>query len=147
MANDTSANAEKAYEYYNMAASALSSGSLTGSKTTEQRRSDGEIVDYENRSVRLAADGGLAEVVVNPSDIILAVSQNTAIGISDNSIVLDGRVSFTNMPDDIIIGGFWRFNEELLTTLPSTLFNPIETLIFKYPPFVKKVAKIFQLLG
>jgi hypothetical protein len=118
-------------------------GSLS-KKSTEKRRADGEIVDYQNRAVRLAADGGAAEVVVKPNNVVIAANQNCAIGVTDNTIVLHGRVSMTNSPDNLIINGFWRLNEELLTTLPSTLMNPIETLIYKYPPYVKKMAKLIM---
>jgi hypothetical protein len=123
-------------------------GSITRvvEKSTEQKRRDKEVIDYQNRSVRLAADGGRAEVVVNPTNVIIASDENTAIGVSDGCIILDGRVSITRAPDDIMINGFWRLNEELLLELPSTLANPISVLNFKYPSYIKKMSKIIKLL-
>jgi hypothetical protein len=123
-------------------------GSITPStKTAEQRRDAGEILDYTSRSVRLAADGGQAEVVVNPSNVVIATDSNTAIGVANGNIVLDGKVSFTHGANDIAINGFYRLNQDLMQTLPSTLANPIETLIFKYPAKVKQSSSLIALLS
>ena len=121
-------------------------GSITGNEeTTEQKRKGGKILDFINKSVRLVAGGGTAEVVVNKSNVIIATDANTAIGLTDGCIILDGKVLFTHRPDDICINTFWRLNQDLLTEIPSTLMNPVETLVFKYPNQMKKSSKVIAM--
>lgn len=128
-------------------ASPLVSSLLGKQKTPEELRRDGEILDWEDRDVRLAADGGTAEVAVDKNRVIVASDQNTGIGVGDGAVIIKGKVSFDRQPDDIVFSGFWRLNQECLTTIPSTLSNPVQTLIYKYPNYVKKVSKIAQIFA
>ncbi len=147
MATDVVGQASAFYGSISSMAGSAGVPSLAG-KTFLQRVRDGEVLNFMTRMVKLCTGGkGSAEIVVTPTHIIMATNSTTGIGIGDGSIVLDGRVSFTRSPDNICINGFWRLNEELLTTLPSTLMNPIETLVFKYPSYIRKASKVLSLLG
>lgn len=133
----------------NISAGSISKSSSSGDskRTSDQRRQDGEIVDFANRTKRIAAGGGNAEVIVSKNRLILATDANTAIGMSDGCIILDGKIHFSHRPDDICINGFWRFNQALLTEIPSTLAFPVETLIFKYPNSMKRSSKVISLIS
>jgi hypothetical protein len=123
----------------------LLGGSTTKKNDLEKLRKKEKVVNYMTKEVRLG--NGLAEVRVSQNRVILAADENTGIGISDGMIIMDGNVHFLRAPDNLIIQGFWRLNEECLTTVPSTLMNPVQTLVFKYPSYVKKASKLMKLLS
>ena len=141
--------ANQAISTYGSVTASLQSGSisgLTGTKTPEQMLKDGEIVDYQNGAVRYAAVGGDAEVYIQKNSVVIASDQNTAIGVFDGTFAVDARMHIAKAPHEVTVNGFWVFNEELLTTVPSTLMHPVQTLLFKYPNYAKKAAKLAALL-
>lgn len=150
MATDAAATATKVIDTYGSVVKSLQSGNITtlfgGTKSIEQARQDGDIIDYQNGAVRLNADGGTAEVYVDSTSVVLASDQNTALAVYGGCTVVDSRLHVARAPHDITVNGFWVFNEELLTTVPSTLMHPVQTLLFKYPAYAKKAAKLMKLL-
>lgn len=106
----------------------------------------GSIVDF-NTERKFSTARGPAEMVISDDYVVIASDESTAIGVGDGSIMMVGRVHLTKAPSDIRVNGFWVFNEELLTSIPSTLFNPVPTLLYKAPPFAKNVSKFAQLMS
>jgi hypothetical protein len=120
-------------------------GGASDKKTIEQKRADSEVIDWDNER-KIGLSGGKAEVLVSRDMVILASDETTAVGIGDGSIMLIGKVHMSRAPSEIRVNGFWVFNEELLTTIPSTLFNPVQTLLYKAPPYAAKVSKFAKLM-
>lgn len=135
----------KAMDYYNKALSFL--GGPGTAKSIEEARDKGQVVDYTTGATKLSSKDGNAEIYLQKDTIVMATDSTTAMAINDGCIILDGRVHFSNSPNHMYVQGFWKFNEELLTTVPSTLFNPVQTLLFNYPPYVKKASKILKVLS
>lgn len=69
---------------------------------------------------------GQPAVVVTQDEINLVGDQNNAIHLDPSyGILLSGKLSLSAMPDQISIGGgFWRFNPQLLSGVPSTRSLP-----------------------
>ena len=130
--------------YYNKALSFFGQGD---GGTPEEKRAEGKIVDYSTGATKFSSVDGNAEVYMQKDTIILATDSETAIALNDGCIILDGRVHFSHSPNNIYIQGFWKMNEELLTTIPSTIATPVQTLLFSYPPYCKKIAKIAKILA
>lgn len=135
---------DKAMDYYDEDLSFL--GGPGTAKTVEEARAKGQVVDYTTGATKLSSKDGNAEIYLSKDTIVMATDSTTALAINDGCIIIDGRVHFSNSPNHMYVQGFWKFNEELLTTIPSTLFNPVQTLIFQYPPYVKKASKIVKVL-
>ena len=130
--------------YYNKALSFFGEGD---GGTVEEKREAERVVNYTTGATRLASKDGNAELYMQKDTIILATDSSTALALNDGCIILDGRVHFSHSPNSMYMQGFWKFNEELLTTVPSTLANPVQTLLFNYPPYVKKIAKLAKVLA
>ena len=145
--SSTATASKRVIDAYGSVSNSLKSGSLTLNKTPDEMRSDGEIVDYTLGDVRYNADQGKAEVYISKSAVTMATDETTAIALSDGCAIMDARVHMTRTPHDIRIAGFWVLNEEILTGIPSTLANPVPTLVFKYPAYAKKAAKLMKLIS
>ena len=62
------------------------------------------------------------------------------VGNADNSMVssdkgnaINGKLSVMAFPSDIRIGGMWKLNPLLLSTVPSTIVTPVPVLVFDVP--------------
>lgn len=100
-----------------------------------------EVVDCKKGDKKLQAENGSAEVYISSSSIQIGTN-DSGIHVSDNQVQLHGRLAIPKPPSQIRINGFWTFNEEILTTLPSTLFTPIQTLLYSEPPYAKTASKV-----
>jgi hypothetical protein len=97
-----------------------------------------------NDTRKLSTKKGKAQVFV--SDTTVAVSnENNAVIVNDKGVVIAGRTHITKNPSNIRINGFWVFNEELLTTVPSTTYTPIPVLLYKEIPYGKTAAAMTQI--
>jgi hypothetical protein len=107
----------------------------------------GDVVDYrfDERKLSTNKKGG-AEVCVGENSITLSQDETCGIGVGNDSIILDGRLHIGKAPSQVRINGWWIFNEEILTGLPSGLFTPVPTLLYKDPPYAKKASKFAKLI-
>ncbi len=77
----------------------------------------------------------------SPSSLKASQNYSAIIGSDTNRIVssekfgnfIVGPTTFTANPDNIRIGGVFRLNGLLSSTMPSTIVTPIPTLIFDFP--------------
>lgn len=63
---------------------------------------------------------------------------NSVTSTRDSGNFINGPLSISSTVDNIRVGGFYRFNPQLSTGLPSTMMTPIPTLVFDIP--VKNLA-------
>lgn len=98
---------------------------------------------YDNTKIRTMNDerklctiNGKAQILIQ-NEQITATCFDKGIMINDYGTVISGPVHLKNPPGDIRINGFWIFNNDLLTTLPSTIYTPIPVLKYKDPPYPK----------
>ena len=127
-----------------------------------------EISDFAARQRKLrftqvkllkASDSSRAAVMASPDQIDISApdkddSINT-MGISvigKTGTVMRGKVGFTGNPSDIRIAGLWKFNDLLLSAMPSTIMTPISVLKFSLPlesvkDFISTAASIGAVAG
>lgn len=122
----------------------FTSAAASATKKIEDLRKENAVVDWDRE--RKYGGPGKAEMIVSDNFVVIAADETTALGIGDGTVVMAGKVHMTRSPSEIRVNGFWVFNEELLTTVPSTLFNPVQTLLYKPPPYAKKVSKFAKLM-
>lgn len=91
------------------------------------------------------AIGGVVQLILGQGFGNLATN-DMGFEVSEQGCIVAGPTDFTAAPHEIRISGFWVLNEELLTTVPSTLFNPVQTLLYKDPPYAKRAGKLAKLL-
>lgn len=103
-------------------------------------------LDLDIGQVKFATQKGEASVLATDSSISITNKSN---GIVVNSIgtVVDGLFHIGRQPSDVRISTFWTFNNELLTTLPSTIYTPIPVLVYKEPAAVKHLAAFMSLVS
>jgi hypothetical protein len=91
-------------------------------------------------------EGGDAEIFLSLNGIVVMNKAN-GLTVDEYGTSLDGKISLGRPPSDLRIGGFWIFNDKLMTCLPSTNYTPLPTLVFKEPPNVKYIQKIVGLIS
>ena len=89
---------------------------------------------------------GTAEMLVSDDNIQITNQGNGYIACSYGNII-KGSTHLTETPSNIRINGFWVLNDELLTTLPSTIYTPIPVLVYKESPYVKMAQGIIKSLN
>lgn len=106
-----------------------------------------EDVDGNLRKVRFsdmklikASDSARAAIMVSPDIIDVSAADrddaSSCVGItvvSKSGTVIKGPIGITTSPDNIRIGGMWKFNPVLLSAMPSTIMTPIPVLRFSPP--------------
>lgn len=84
----------------------------------------------------------------------MSVSDDAATmqGSKDNFLIMNqegsyhgGKHSFICAPSDIRIGGMWVLNDQLVSTLPSTIITPLPVMKLSYP--VSGIANISSMVA
>jgi hypothetical protein len=96
--------------------------------------------------IKFDGTAGEAQVLVTDKEIIITNMVN-GIAVGEVGSVISGPVHFLNNPSDISFNSFWRFNDELLTTLPSTIYTPIPVLRYRVPPYIKNLQRMAKLIA
>lgn len=100
----------------------------------------------DHRKISTSNLESIAQVYITDHEVIISSGSN-GFACGEGGNIISGPSHFTNYPSDIHIGSFWRFNDELLTTLPSTVYTPIPVLKYEEPQFSKSLQKILNILG
>lgn len=75
-----------------------------------------------------------AAIVYDDTSVILSAGPKLAIGLDASyGIAIKGKTSFTNFPGDIQFAGLWKFNNNMLSTIPSTITTPVPVMTFQLP--------------
>lgn len=94
---------------------------------------------------KISLPEGLAQLLVTDKKITLTYKDH-GVAVTEGGTIIKGKMHFAADIKDIRINGFWTFNTELLTCLPSTLFTPMPTLKYNTPPFAETVATLITLV-
>jgi hypothetical protein len=101
----------------------------------------------ENQDERLIrAKDGKAEALVKKDAMCLTSGGTNGVIINTTGTTIDGRIHLAKGPSEIRINGFWKLNDELLTTLPSTLYTPIPVLVYDDHPGVVTIQSLCDTL-
>jgi len=112
------------------------------------------VVDTENQQdpkalqpkVIYAGDvwEGQPYIAVQEEAINLTPSKTVGIAMSDKfGVTLSGPISFSTMPDQILMGGgYWGLNPLLLSCIPSTTPTPVPVLVKTTPRLLKAQSDI-----
>jgi hypothetical protein len=88
---------------------------------------------------------GIPQLLVT-ADKVSMTYKDSGITVSKDGVVYGGKMHLAADIRDIRVNGFWTFNTELLTCLPSTLYTPMPVLKYNTPPFAETVAKLVTLV-
>lgn len=78
----------------------------------------------------LSASAGMS---VSEDVTTMQSSKSNFIVLTSEGTYHGGKHSFVCAPSDIRIGGMWTFNDNILSTLPSTIVTPIPVLSNSQP--------------
>lgn len=75
---------------------------------------------------------------------IYGSESNRIMSTKDYGNIIVGPTTFTSHPEEIRLGGVFRFNGLLTSTMPSTIITPVSTLVFDFPlgDTLKELGKV-----
>jgi len=75
---------------------------------------------------------------------IYGSDSNRIMSTQEFGNMIVGPTTFTSHPEDIRIGGVFRLNGLLTSTMPSTIITPVSTLVFDFPlaDTLKELGKV-----
>ena len=91
-----------------------------------------------------------AGISIDYSSVILSAGPKVAIGLDVNSgIVIKGNIGITGYPSSVSFAGLWKFNDLMLSTIPSTIITPNPVLRFTIPTsnMLGVMTEITKILG
>jgi hypothetical protein len=94
------------------------------------------LLDERKLGARPLGEDGNAQLWITKNRIIVSY-QERGLVVDQNGVIIAGQTHLTATPSALRICGFWVFNDELLTTLPSTTYTPIPVLVYKESPYIK----------
>jgi hypothetical protein len=105
---------------------------------------DGKV-EVRNDARKFSTLKGKTEVLIKDNSITLS---NLGLGIiiCDYGNIIKGPIHLADSPSSVRINGFWVFNDELMTTLPSTTYTPIPVLVYKESPYAKTIQGYIKTL-
>jgi hypothetical protein len=95
---------------------------------------------------RMLDCGGAAQLHLNETGIVM-MNKSNGLSVDEYGTYIDGKTNLGRPPSDVRIGGFWIFNDKMLTGLPSTMYTPIPTLVYKEPDNLKYIQQFMQLIS
>ena len=90
---------------------------------------------------------GSAEIYLKDDAVCITSQGSNGIIVNQYGTTVDGKFHIAQDPNNIRVAGFWTLNNELLTTLPSTIYTPIPVLVYDEPPAIQVVQGYVSYLG
>ena len=81
---------------------------------------------------------GNSALIIEPENAIIASGANSVVCTSDAGNFINGPLSISSSFTSIRMGGIYKFNSLMASTMPSTVITPIPTLEIDLP--VKETA-------
>ena len=99
----------------------------------------------------------LTAISVTPYSIDLSAGSSASgdpVGVSvvaSTGTVIRGPLGLSGTPGDVRVAGLWKFNDLLLSGMPSTMMSPIPVMVFSPPlesaaRFAKSAAVLVSLM-
>jgi len=121
----------------------LNDSSPLNSGTKQEEMTPVNIEDL--KSVRIIKPNDLSSTSLKLTEEYAAItgSDFNRIASSEVGNFIVGPTAFTAHPESIRIGGIYRFNGLLTSTMASTMINPISTLVLDIPGLdvLKQITK------
>ncbi len=111
------------------------------------------IVDFEkvvNFKLWKYQPGSIAGLVLRDTGVEIFGGKKSSIFVNDSTgIILKGPAAFTGMPNSVQFAGLWRMNNQMLSTIPSTIMSPVTVLDFYMPgqSIMKALTEIAKNIG
>lgn len=102
------------------------------------------IIEPEDHRL-LRCDGGNASLLITKEAAMLS-HKDSIVHVGKTGILLDGDLHMAAEPNKIRINGFWVFNEEILTTVPSSIYTPIPVLKYDEGRGIKEIQGMIDQL-
>lgn len=93
----------------------------------------------------ISVENGKAEVLVTKENILISNGSNY-LNVNQHGTTVDGKFHMAAEPNKIRVNGYWTLNDELLTTLPSTIYTPLPVLVYSEPLAAERVQDMFKFL-
>lgn len=106
----------------------------------DEEADDNSKIRVDNDERRFCTMNGTAEVLMQ-DDAVHITNANNGIIVYQHGTVIKGGQHMAETPSGIRINGFWVFNDDLLTTLPSTTYTPIPVLKYKASNYIKMIKE------
>lgn len=113
--------------------------------TVEQKEQNGEVIKPKQNTRKLSTDDGTAQIWVE-DDTVSITRGEVGLQVNKDCVIISGRVGITTDIEKTRVQGFWTYNPELLTCLPSTLYTPIPVLLYTDPPYAKRAGALLGLV-
>ena len=110
----------------------------------DDKVSKGILMNTELKK-RFSTANGTASMLIGDDSISITKDDN-GIFISKDNVIINGRQHMVKDIDKNRVNGFWCWNPELLTCLPSTVYTPIPVLLYTDPPAAKRASALVGLL-
>jgi predicted nucleic acid-binding protein len=118
--------------------------------TSERLQELSQYINVQDGNLAYRAKSGKAELLITKDKAVLSSHYKNAVVVNEYKTTIVGPIHLSPNPSEIQISGYWKFNDEILTCLPSTLYTPIPVLKFREPLFAEEVnglAKIESALA
>jgi len=112
----------------------LHNGDVIGTQTVEDVKED--MIDPDKLRYKVIKSSQLAPSSLKATDnysAIIGSAKNRMVSSERYGNIIVGSTAFTAHPENIRIGGAFRFNGQITSTMPSTIVTPVPTLKFDYP--------------
>lgn len=113
----------------------LSDGSLLGGfrSTNEDLSKNVDLSEIDYKVLKLLPSSEAALVLTDESVSLLGSVGYRIVSTKRYGNFIVGPTTFTAHPESVRIGGVFRFNGLLTSTVPSTIVTPVSTLILDIP--------------
>ena len=95
------------------------------------------VIDFEkivNFKLWKYQPNSIAGIIARDTGIEIFGGKKSSIFVNDSTgIIFKGPAAFTGMPNSVQFAGLWRMNNQMLSTIPSTIMSPVSTLDFYMP--------------
>lgn len=114
----------------------LPDGSLLGGEYNSEEEDISQNVDLTQLDYKVLKLLSTSEAAIQAGDEVAAVigsPKYRLVSTKKYGNFIVGPTTFTAHPESVRIGGVFRFNGLLTSTIPSTIISPVSTLILDIP--------------
>jgi len=104
------------------------------------------MVNVELDHRKIATRQGTAQIYIQDNQITVSHGAN-GLMVNERGTALINPLHIATDPSMTRINTFWVLNDEIMTTLPSTIYTPIPMLRYKRPAFADQVTDLAKRLA
>lgn len=102
---------------------------------------DMNLVKHEQDHRKIATRTGSAQIYITDNLVVVSNGANGLL-VNDRGTAVVNPFHIATDPSQTRINTFWVINDEIMTTLPSTVYTPIPMLRYKKPAVVDQISDL-----